>query len=219
MSGQNEPVVSAQLPELFHNGKKIGIDGNRSIDGFVQLSIDQQDIKTNSKLEIRNGGRNILFGGLFHGYFKQANDTSRFGTSLKIRKEIFKLEKSVHGDSLISNLSGTLPGDLLMIRLLIENDRDLGFISLDDQRPAGTEPLKQLSEYESGGGLWYYRVNVDTGTRFFISNLPKGRFVLEYPVRISHMGVFSGGRANISCSFAPEFGANHSPGNVSFKEK
>jgi hypothetical protein len=216
MSGHNESIRDQSSPELFLDGKKIDLEQSKSIDGFVQFSFYQKDINADSKLEVKNSGKNIFFGGLYHGYFKQVNDTSRFGSSLKIRKEIFKIERSARGDSLVNNLSGSRPGDLLMIRLLIENDRDLGFVSLDDQRPAGTEPLKQLSEYEYNSGLWYYRVNVDTGTRFFIGNLPKGRFVLEYPVRVSHSGTFSGGRANIQCSFAPEFGANHSQGKVSF---
>ena len=219
MSDHNESIKDHSSPELFLNGKKIIIEQRNSIDGFVQLAIDQKDISKDSNLEIKNSGKNILFGGLYHGYFKQVNDTSRFGSSLKIKKEIFKIERSARGDSLTSNLLDSRPGDLLMVRLLIENDRDLGFVSLDDQRPAGTEPLKQLSEYEYKGGLSYYRVNVDTGTRFFIGNLPKGRFVLEYPVRVSHLGTFSGGRANIQCSFAPEFGANHSPGKVNFESK
>jgi len=219
MSDHNESIKDQSLPELYLDGKKIDLEQSKTIEGFVQLAFDQKDISKDSYLEIKNSGKNIFFGGLYHGYFKQVNDTSRFGSSLKIRKEIFKLEKSVRGDSLVKDLSDSRPGDLLMVRLLIENDRDLGFVSLDDQRPAGTEPLKQLSEYEYNGGLWYYRVNVDTGTRFFIGNLPKGRFVLEYPVRVSHLGIFSGGRANIQCSFAPEFGANHSPGKVNFESK
>jgi len=219
MSDHNESIKDQSLPELYLDGKKIDLEQSKSIDGFVQLTFDQKDIIKDSKLEIKNSGKNILFGGLYHGYFKQVNDTSRFGSSLKIRKEIYKIERSARGDSLVKDLSDSRPGDLLMVRLLIENDRDLGFVSLDDQRPAGTEPLKQLSEYEYKGGLWYYRVNVDTGTRFFIGNLPKGRFVLEYPVRVSHLGIFSGGRANIQCSFAPEFGANHSPGKLNFKAK
>lgn len=219
MSDHNESIKDQPSPELFLNGKKISIEPSNSMDGFVQIVIDQKDINAESNLEIKNSGKNILFGGLYYGYFKQVNDTSRFGSSLKIRKEIYKIERSAGGDSLVKDLSDSRPGDLLMVRLLIENDRELGFVSLDDQRPAGTEPLKQLSEYEYKGGLWYYRVNVDTGTRFFIGNLPKGRFVLEYPVRVSHLGTFSGGRANIQCSFAPEFGANHSSGKVNFEAK
>jgi hypothetical protein len=219
MSEHNESIKDQSSPEIFLNGKKIILEQSKSIDGFVQLAFDQKDISKDSYLEIKNSGKNIFFGGLYHGYFKQVNDTSRFGSSLKIKKEIFKIERSSHGDSLVNDLSDSRPGDLLMVRLLIENNRELGFVSLDDQRPAGTEPLKQLSEYEYNGGLWYYRVNVDTGTRFFISNLPKGRFVLEYPVRVSHLGTFSGGRANIQCSFAPEFGANHSPGKVTLELK
>ncbi len=218
-SGQNISHGNQPLPEIFLDGKKILPEGSTGIDGFIQLSVKPGDLDADSKLEFRNRGKNIIFGGLYHGFFKQVNDTTGSGSSLKIKKEIFKLEKSVRGDSLVSNLSESLPGDLLMHRLVIENDRDLGFITLVDQRPAGTEPLKQLSSYEYNGGLWYYRVNTDTGTRFFIGNLPKGRFVLEYPVRVSHSGTFSGGRATIQSSFAPEFGANHSPGKVHFEER
>ena len=219
LSDVNEPIVNQSLPEIYLDGKIINTEKSKTVDGFMQLGFNQNDLNKNSKIELRNAGKQVIFGGLFHGYFKQVNDTSRSGSSLKIRKEIFKLEKSVRGDSLVNTLSDCRPGDLLMVRLLIENDRDLGFISIDDQRPAGTEPLNQLSEYEYKGGLWYYRVNIDTGTRFFMDDLPKGRYVLEYPVRVSHLGTFSGGRATIQCSFAPEFGANHAPGKITFETK
>jgi len=219
LSNAIEPIVNQALPEFYLDGKKLGLEQSKTIDGFVLLALNQMDIKKDSKMELKNNGKNVVFGGLFHSYFKQVDDTSSFRSSLKIRKEIFKLERSARGDSLVNNLTNSCPGDLLMVRLLIENDRDLGFISIDDQRPAGTEPIKQLSGYEYNGGLWYYRVNVDTGTRFYISNLPKGRFVLEFPVRVSHLGSFSGGRANILCSFAPEFGANHSPGKINLEPK
>jgi len=41
--------------------------------------------------------------------------------------------------------------------------------------------------------------------------LPKGSYVFEYPLRVTHNGNFSNGITQIQCMYAPEFGA-HSEG-------
>jgi uncharacterized protein YfaS (alpha-2-macroglobulin family) len=48
-------------------------------------------------------------------------------------------------------------------------------------------------------------------TNFFISYLPKGTYVFEYPMMITNKGDFSNGITSIQCMYAPEFSA-HSEG-------
>ncbi|MBX9735040.1 MAG: hypothetical protein K2X37_13360, partial [Chitinophagaceae bacterium] len=82
---------------------------------------------------------------------------------------------------------------------------------LKDMRASGTEPVNVLSEYKWQDGLGYYEATKDASTNFFISYLPKGTYVFEYPLFVTHSGTFSVGIANIQCMYAPEF-VSHSAG-------
>ncbi len=214
LSGTHQPIAKIEAPKILLDGKELSLPKISDPSGHIYLSLNPSTIRPDSKLEIANSSSSLLFGGLFHGYFKEDSDLTRLGGPLKIRKELFSVEHTAKGDSLLTDFSKCRPGDLVKVRLLIETDRDLGFISLTDQRPAGTEPINSLSQYEYNSGLWYYRVNSDTDTKFFINDLATGRYMLEYVVRVSHKGIFSGGRATIQCAFAPEFGANHAVGKI-----
>jgi len=219
LADTRQPLSGIAAPKIRLNGKELSLPEITDPTGHIYLSLNPSEITSGSKLEIENSGNALLFGGLFHGYFKDDSDLTRSGGPLKIRKELFGVSRTTKGDSLLTDFSGSRPGDLVKVRLLIETDRDLGFVSLTDQRPAGTEPIGTLSQYEHNSGLWYYRANSDNDTRFFINDLPTGRHLLEYVVRVSHQGKFSGGRATIQCSFAPEFGANHAVGKISLGDK
>ena len=43
---------------------------------------------------------------------------------------------------------------------------------------------------------------------FFFSYLPKGNYVFEYPMVVTHNGNFSNGITSIQCMYAPEFSSN-----------
>ncbi len=219
LSGIRQPITGTFAPKITLDGKELSLPEFSDPGGHIYVTLNPSEIRPNSKLEIVNSSNSLLFGGLFHGYFKEDSNLTRTDGPLKIRKELFAVERTGKGDSLLTDFSKCRPGDLVKVRLLIETDRDLGFISLTDQRPAGTEPVNTLSQYEYNSGLWYYRVNSDDDTRFFINDLATGRYMLEYVVRVSHQGIFSGGRATIQCSFAPEFGANHAVGKIRIGER
>ena len=85
------------------------------------------------------------------------------------------------------------------------------YVHLKDMRAAGFEPINVISQYKYQGGIGYYESTRDAATNFFISYLPKGTYVFEYPLRVSHSGDFSNGITTIQCMYAPEFGS-HSEG-------
>ena len=77
------------------------------------------------------------------------------------------------------------------------------YLHLKDMRAAGFEPINVLSQYKWQGGLGYYESTRDASTNFFISYLPKGTYVFEYPLRVVHAGDFSNGITTIQCMYAP----------------
>ena len=90
-------------------------------------------------------------------------------------------------------------------------DRDLEYVHLKDMRAAGFEPLNVFSQAKYQGGLGYYESTRDASTQFFFDYLPRGTYVFEYPLRVTHAGEFSNGISTIQCMYAPEF-TTHSAG-------
>ena len=93
----------------------------------------------------------------------------------------------------------------------LRSDRDMDYLHLKDMRAASMEPVNVLSGYKWQDGLGYYESTRDASTNFFISHLSKGTYVFEYPLFITHAGIFSVGIATIQCMYAPEF-TSHSEG-------
>ena len=51
----------------------------------------------------------------------------------------------------------------------------------------------------------------DAATNFVMDRLPKGTYVFEYLLRVTHKGDFSNGITTMQCMYAPEF-VSHSEG-------
>jgi uncharacterized protein YfaS (alpha-2-macroglobulin family) len=85
------------------------------------------------------------------------------------------------------------------------------YVHMKDMRAAGFEPVNVISRYKYQDGLGYYESTRDAATHFFFDYLPKGTYVFEYDIRVSHAGQFSNGVATIQCMYAPEF-TSHSEG-------
>jgi len=85
------------------------------------------------------------------------------------------------------------------------------YVHMKDMRAACMEPVNVLSEYKWQGGLGYYESTKDASTNFFFSWIPKGTYVFEYPLFVTHTGTFSNGVTTIQCMYAPEF-TSHSEG-------
>ncbi|MBV9986820.1 MAG: alpha-2-macroglobulin, partial [Chitinophagaceae bacterium] len=153
------------------------------------------------------------WGSVYWQYFEDLDKITPAASPLSIVKNLFvekntdkgKLLEAVHeGDELKT-------GDKIVVRLELRSDRDMDYLHLKDMRAASMEPVNVLSGYKWQGGLGYYESTRDASTNFFISHLPKGTYVFEYPLFITHTGIFSVGIANIQCMYAPEF-SSHSGG-------
>ncbi|HBX53228.1 MAG TPA: hypothetical protein DEH02_19390, partial [Bacteroidales bacterium] len=107
--------------------------------------------------------------------------------------------------------SPLLVGDKIVVRIELKVDRNMEYVHMKDMRASGFEPINVISRYKWQDGLGYYESTKDAATNFFMGYLPKGSYVFEYPLRVTHNGNFSNGITQIQCMYAPEFGS-HSEG-------
>lgn len=104
-------------------------------------------------------------------------------------------------------------GERVRVQLTIKANRNLEYVSIDDERPASFEPVDQLPGYVYDGALAFYRENSDASTRLFVSWLPKGTYMLTYDMTAASVGTFVSGIATLQSQYAPELTA-HSGGSM-----
>jgi Bacterial Alpha-2-macroglobulin MG10 domain len=102
-------------------------------------------------------------------------------------------------------------GDKIKVRIELKSDRDMEYVHMKDMRASCMEPTNVISQYKYQGGLGYYESTKDASTNFFFGWLPKGTYVFEYSLFVTHNGNFSNGVTSIQCMYAPEF-TSHSEG-------
>ncbi len=111
----------------------------------------------------------------------------------------------------LNNGDALAVGDKIKVRIELRSDRDMEYLHMKDMRAACMEPINVISQYKWQGGLGYYETTKDASTNFFFSWLPRGTYVFEYGMFVTHGGNYSNGVTNIQCMYAPEF-SSHSEG-------
>jgi uncharacterized protein YfaS (alpha-2-macroglobulin family) len=153
------------------------------------------------------------WGAVYWQYFERLEEIRAAGGPLSVRKTIYRSVNTDKGPELQSLFEGDAVqvGDKLVVRLEIRADRDMEYVHLKDLRAAGTEPSNVLSGFQWQGRLGYYESTRDAATHFFFPSVPRGTYVLEYPLFAAQEGSYGTGPATIQCMYAPEFTA-HSEG-------
>jgi hypothetical protein len=179
--------------------------------GYFKATFDKFN-KSMATIKVTNPNSNIVWGGLYWQYFEDMNKIKTFKeTPLTIDKKLY-IYDDLGSNQLIPITNQTLKiGDKIKSRIEIRVDRDMEFIMLKDGRASAFEPINVLSQYKWQDGLGYYESTKDNATYFFFNYLPKGTYVFEYPLLVTHKGEFSSGIATIESMYAPEF-RSHSEG-------
>ncbi|NCI47948.1 alpha-2-macroglobulin family protein [Sediminibacterium soli] len=153
------------------------------------------------------------WGSVYWQYFEDLDKITPAASPLSVVKKLFIEKTTDKGKALqaVGDNEELKIGDKVVARLEIRADRDMDYVHLKDMRAASMEPVNTLSGYKWQDGLGHYESTRDASTSFFFSRLGKGTYVFEYPMYISHSGVFSAGIATIQCMYAPEF-TGHSEG-------
>ncbi len=219
----NEPVVEIKLgssllltssegrgtepPEAGTGYFKKTIDGNK-IDptmGNISVKIESPKVPLQGDL----GG----WGAVYWQYFEDLDKITTSSTPLELSKKLFVEKNTDRGPVLnpVNENDELHVGDKIKVRIELRVDRDMEYVHMKDMRASCLEPVNVLSEYKWQDGLGYYESTKDASTNFFFNDLPKGTYVFEYPLFVTHTGNFSNGITNIQCMYAPEF-SSHSEG-------
>lgn len=192
----------------------------RSIDGsMVKPEMGNINVKiTNNKTQNKNQGPS--WGAAYWQYFENLDKITSAETPLKLQKKYFVERNTDKGPVLTLVEEGTelKVGDKLKVRIELRVDRNMEYVHMKDMRASCMEPVNVISTYKWQDGLGYYESTKDASTNFFFNWLPKGTYVFEYPLFITHSGNYSAGITTIQCMYAPEF-SSHSEGvRVKVKE-
>ncbi len=182
--------------------------------GYFKTSWLNNEIKPEmGKVNLQKEDEGIAWGGLYWQYFEDLDKITTHKTPLKLDKKLFLAQTSASGTVLIPVKKKTKlkVGDKVIVRIVLKADRRMEFVHMKDMRASGFEPINVFSRYKYQDGLGYYESTKDAATNFFMSTLPKGTYVFEYPLRVTHQGDFSNGVTTIQCMYAPEF-SSHSEG-------
>lgn len=192
--------------------------------GYFKKVIDGKDVKPemgNIKVTVAAtapaAGESVSWGAVYWQYFENLDKIIPPGggtaTPLQLSKKLFVEKLTDRGPVLqpINEGDALHVGDKVKVRIELRADRNMEYVHMKDMRAACMEPVNVLSSYKWQGGLGYYESTKDASTNFFFGYLPKGTWVFEYPLFVTHTGTFSNGVTTIQCMYAPEF-TSHSEG-------
>lgn len=203
-------------------GQKVEPEKKELGTGYFKQTWDKSEIKNNmAKVEVNTSTSEPAFGGLYWQYYENLDKITSQKGDLNIEKQLFKetVDASGKGLTQITENNPLTVGDKVIVRLTIKADRDMEFVHLKDMRASCFEPQQVISGVKWANSLIYYQSTKDASTNFYFDRLPKGTYVLEYPVFVNRTGEYANGITTIQCMYAPEFSSHTQGITVTVKEK
>ncbi|MBS0028690.1 alpha-2-macroglobulin family protein [Chitinophaga sp. 22321] len=191
--------------------------------GYFKERIDAKSVKADMghiSVTVQDSKGQPSWGAVYWQYFEDLDKITAAQTPLVLEKELYKEVNSDKGPVLTKIADGNelKIGDKVKVRIVLRADRTMEYIHLKDMRAACFEPTNVISASKWQGGLSYYESTRDASTDFFFSYLPKGTYVFEYTLFVTHQGKFSNGISTAQCMYAPEFSAHSAGLNVKVTE-
>ncbi len=206
------PVVIRINGEVYDPVKEgAGVEAGT---GYFKTSWSGEEVSSDlAKITVERKTDGVSWGAVYWQYFEDLDKITTHETPLKLSKKLFLVENTASGPVIrpISEQTKLNPGDKVRVRIELRADRDMEYVHMKDMRASAFEPLNVFSRYKWQDGLGYYESTGDAATNFFMDFVPKGTYVFEYDLRVTHAGEFSNGITSIQCMYAPEF-TSHSEG-------
>ncbi|MBC9910457.1 alpha-2-macroglobulin family protein [Chitinophaga varians] len=214
------PDVDIQLGQETISSKQHTTEAGT---GYFKQQIEAKAVKAdmgNIQVTVKDSKGQPSWGAIYWQYFEELDKITPAKTPLVLEKELYKEVNSDKGPVLTKITDGNelKVGDKVKVRIVLRADRTMEYIHLKDMRAACFEPQNVLSGSKWQGGLSYYESTKDASTDFFFSYLPKGTYVFEYALFVTHQGKFSNGISTAQCMYAPEFSAHSEGINVKVVE-
>lgn len=213
-------LAETKMAEITMGGQKVDPYSESSLSkveagtGYFKVSWNGEKVTPEmGEVKVKNPNPVVAWGSVYWQYFEQLDKITPAKTPLQLTKKLF-LQKNTEAGPVITPIrkrTDLKVGDLIKVRIELRVDRLMEYVHMKDMRASGLEPLNTISRYKWQDALGYYESTRDAATHFFFDVLPKGVYVFEYPLRVTHAGNFSNGITTIQCMYAPEF-ASHSEG-------
>ncbi len=211
---QTESNIEITIGNEYFNLSELKDHQAEAGTGYFKTSWSPDKIKPEmGTVKVSKNDEGVSWGALYWQYFEQLDKITPHETPLMLNKKLF-IERITEKGKVLEEITegGRLKvGDKVIVRIELRVDRDMEYVHMKDMRAAGFEPINVLSSFKYQDGLGYYESTRDAATNFFISYMPKGTYVFEYPMRAGIAGNFSNGITTIQCMYAPEF-TSHSEG-------
>lgn len=189
--------------------------------GEATVSLRPEEV-SGKKLTVTRTPSGIAWGGIVSQYVAPLKDIKAVSSDgLSVKKSIFamRVENGVESAVSLEQAGSLKVGDKVRILLTVDNDRDMEYVTLTDERSACLEPTEALSGIDVIDGRYMYREVRNTQTNFFISYLPKGRYQFSYDCVLTSAGTFSSGISTIQSQYAPQLTAHSAPVPVTVEEQ
>lgn len=169
----------------------------------------QVDPRTMSAVEVSKDTPGLAFASATWHFATDALPKEAQGDFLSVTRRYFRRERRGTEAVLTPLEQGTAlrPGDELEVQLAVRAKHQAEYVLVRDPRPAGLEPGEVHSGYRFDLGLVRYEEVRDSGTNFFIEQVPAGEYTLRYRLRVATAGTFRAGPATLQPLYAPEFSA------------
>ena len=169
--------------------------------GYIKKTVSG-DVMNIKKVRVDKEGAGMGWGAVYAQYLESMDQIGEQGNGLSVSRQLYK------GDEALNESAPLKVGDKITVRLTVKADRDMDFVQIKDDRAACMEPLQAVSGFRWSNGLGYYQATKDASTQFFIDQMRKGTYVIEYQVYVNRTGEYQTGIATVQSAYAPEFGGH-----------
>ena len=169
--------------------------------GYIKKTVSG-DVMNIKKVSVDKEGTGMGWGAVYAQYLESMDQIGEQGNGLSVSRQLYK------GNEALNESAPLKVGDRITVRLTVKADRDMDFVQIKDDRAACMEPLQAVSGFRWGNGLGYYQATKDASTQFFIDQMRKGTYVIEYQVYVNRTGEYQAGIATVQSAYAPEFGGH-----------
>ena len=187
------------------NGNEISrlhIDKSNLFNPDYVIEIPNSSINSNNNITLKKIGQGKMYYNSDISYYQlyKSNEIipAKFSDDVKVSKEFYRLKPTTDKDGNITYKEYRLvgpakAGEILLVKLAIENKRDKEYLLINDPKASGMETVSRdprtmdtsedNSQYYWWDYWWTQEEDRDDHIAFFVTYLPKGKHEFRYLIR------------------------------------
>lgn len=183
--------------------------------GQVAQSHAQYEIRQHgTTYTVRNRTEALLYVSLYEHTTEDLSAVAPYANGLGITRTWHRATDNspiYEGDTL-------RPGERILARYHLGNDKDRSFVHLKASRASCLMPESETSGYHWSINSSWFREVKQASTQYFFQNLPAGLHVIEELFYVTREGTFNQGSMKVQSLFAPQYGGFSAGNKLLVKE-